>query len=370
MPLMHLVLLAALVAGTPQAQPAAPREALDGIDPVVLLTTGKEVSGKADLKVVREQFVYLFATPESKATFEKSPGKYQIQLSGACARMGGGVTGNPADYAVVDGKIYIFGSDDCHKKFVAAPAKFLPGPVPPMPSTTAAATEGRAVIERVVKTIGGAEKLDAVTSYVETSSQVQQRPTGEAQIKVKAIWSFPGGIRAERTTVQGDRTQTSANLLTPSGGWFLAQDRAYPQSAVGRELAEAGYNRQLVPLLRGRREADFKVASLGSAIENGVAVDRVRVIHQGVDVTLAVDKASGLVRTLSFTGRGLDSEIGSYVVALDDYRDVSGLRLPFSERALFNGQPDTFLTRTLDTIAINAPVDPALFKAPAAGGGR
>jgi len=37
--------------------------------------------------------------------FEKAPEKYEIQLSGACARMGGGVTGNPADYAVVDGEV-------------------------------------------------------------------------------------------------------------------------------------------------------------------------------------------------------------------------------------------------------------------------
>ena len=138
---MHIVLLAAL-AGSPQSKAAPPKEALDGIDPVVLLTTGKEVSGKPTLAVVRDQFQYLFATPESKATFEKSPEKYEIQLSGACARMGAGVTGNPSDYAVVDGKIYIFGSDDCHKKFVAAPAKFLPKPAPPMPSAAAAQARG------------------------------------------------------------------------------------------------------------------------------------------------------------------------------------------------------------------------------------
>ena len=47
MPFMHIVLLAAL-AGSPQATAAPPKEALDGIDPVVLLTTGKEVSGKAE----------------------------------------------------------------------------------------------------------------------------------------------------------------------------------------------------------------------------------------------------------------------------------------------------------------------------------
>ena len=52
-----------------------------------------------------------------------------------------------------------------------------------------------------------------------------------------------------------DRTTTSANLITPAGGWFIGGGRAYPQNAEGRATAEALYNRQLVPLLRARREA-------------------------------------------------------------------------------------------------------------------
>jgi Na+-driven multidrug efflux pump len=36
---MHIVLLAALAAGSPQAPAAGPKEALDGIDPVVLRET-------------------------------------------------------------------------------------------------------------------------------------------------------------------------------------------------------------------------------------------------------------------------------------------------------------------------------------------
>ena len=55
-----------LLTAAPVAAQSAPREALDGIDPVVLLTTGKEVSGKADLNVVRGQFDYLFATPRAR----------------------------------------------------------------------------------------------------------------------------------------------------------------------------------------------------------------------------------------------------------------------------------------------------------------
>jgi YHS domain-containing protein len=369
MSVLRLVLAMLLVACSARAQTAPPKEALDGIDPVVLLTTGKEVGGRENLAVVRGQFTYLFATPESKAAFEKSPEKYEIQLSGACARMGGGVTGNPADYAVVDGKIYIFGSDDCHKRFVAAPAKFLPKPAPPMPSNAAALSRGRALVERAVKAIGGAEKLDAVRTYVESSSQVQKRPTGDVPIKLKTMWRFPGGIRAERTMTLPDRTATSANLITPTGAWFIGQGRAYPQNEEGRAASASTYNRQLVPLLRARREAGFTAASVGAGTDDGLAVDRVRVKHGSLDVTLAVEKASGLIHSMSFTGRGPEAEIGAYVLVLGDYRSVSGLRLPFSERALFNGAPDTILSRTLDAITINAPLDPALFQ-PVTGGGQ
>ena len=369
MPFMHILFLVALAAGSLQAQATPPKEALDGIDPVVLLTTGKELTGKADLKVIRNQFVYLFTTPETKATFEKSPAKYEIQLGGACARMGAGVTGNPADYAVVDGKIYIFGSDDCHKKFVAAPARFLPKPAPPMPTAAAALSQGRALVDRVVKAIGGAEKIDAITTYVESSSQLQKRPTGDMPIALRTMWRFPGGVRAERTMTMPDRKATSANLITPAGAWFIGQGRAYPQNAEGRASSEGTYGRQLVPLLRGRRDAGFKAAALGAATVDGVQVDRVRVRHGAVDVTLAINRANGLIHSVAFTGRGFESEIGAYVIVLGDYRDVSGLRLPFSERALFNGAPDMLLTRTIDSITINTPLDPALFE-PGPGGGQ
>ena len=104
-PVTPVLMSLSLLAAPAHAQMPQPKDALDGVDPVALLIQGKEVSGKPEFKVTRGKFDYLFATAENKATFEKNPEKYEIQLSGACARMGGGVTGNPADYAVVDGKI-------------------------------------------------------------------------------------------------------------------------------------------------------------------------------------------------------------------------------------------------------------------------
>ncbi len=358
------VFAAATVSMPAGAQQGAIVEALDGVDPVLLIQ-GKEVSGKADLTVTRGRFTYLFATPETKAAFESAPAKYEIQMDGWCARMGPGVGANPADYAVVDGRIYIFGSDDCHEKFVATPAKFLPKPAPPMPDGAQALAEGRALVERAVAAIGGATKLDAIRTYAEEATQRLQRGAMEVPVTTKVTWRFPDAVRAERTMTMPDRTQTSAMLVTAEGGWFIGgPGRVYPQNAASRAISEAENGRQLVPLLRTRHSSAFKAAALGRATVAGTPVDRVRIQNGVVDVTLGIDPGSGRVRTLAFTGRNAEAEIGDYTLVLDNYRETNGLVLPYEIRALFDGAPDGFRTSRLHSITVDAPVDPALFAAP------
>src|ERR1043165_2445786 len=85
---------------------------LEGLDPV-MLSQGKEVQGDMKYKVTRGRFQYIFANAENKATFEKDPARYEIQLDGHCARMGAPTTGNPDLYTVHNGRIYIFGSEEC-----------------------------------------------------------------------------------------------------------------------------------------------------------------------------------------------------------------------------------------------------------------
>ena len=70
---------------------------LEGLDPV-MLAQGKEVQGDMKYKVTRGRFQYLFANAENKATFEKDPSRYEIQLDGHCARMGAPTGGNPDLY--------------------------------------------------------------------------------------------------------------------------------------------------------------------------------------------------------------------------------------------------------------------------------
>ena len=207
-----------------------PSDALDGVDTVVLLKQGKEVFGKSAFRSERGRFTYLFSSAETKAEFDKAPEKYAIQMGGLCARMGRTVTGNPSDYLVHDGKIYIFGSDACHKLFASAPEKYLPKPAAPMPRDTAAATRGRALLDKAARQLA-APKLDTMASYVEMTSETQKRPTGDVQIATRKTWRFPAGAR-QRTDddVPDGQKVVFGTLLTPGGAWRIGGHRRHRSS--------------------------------------------------------------------------------------------------------------------------------------------
>ena len=172
-----LLLLSGVLAGQTYAQQQPPLDALEGLDPV-MLAQGKEAQGEMNITVTRGQFRYMFANAANKAAFEQDPTRYEVQLNGACARMGAPVRGNPDLYAVHKGHIYIFGSENCKTLFVAAPEKYLdPGE---SSSVTAAATpealkQGQALIDKAVAAMGGAAKIDGLTSLSRTE-RLRRRP--------------------------------------------------------------------------------------------------------------------------------------------------------------------------------------------------
>lgn len=81
-------------------------------DPVRLARDGVEEAGEAGLTTVHALWEYRFVSAETRAAFLAEPAKYEIQLGGACARMGAlsGI-GDPRLHAIHGGRIYLFASD-------------------------------------------------------------------------------------------------------------------------------------------------------------------------------------------------------------------------------------------------------------------
>ncbi|HKR58501.1 MAG TPA: hypothetical protein VJS64_02110, partial [Pyrinomonadaceae bacterium] len=327
---------------------------LEGLDPV-MLSQGKDVQGDMKYKVTRGKFQYIFASEENKATFEKDPAQYEIQLDGSCARMGPPTTGNPDLYAVHKGHIYIFGSEECQTLFKAAPEKYLEVPATPKSPTAEAVKRGQELIAKAVEALGGGAKLDRLVS-------LQSKDVRGNGIKNNLLLVFPDNLRQE--TIRP--AFTLVTVVTPAESFFVVSNsaRAMPESnraAIYREL-----NREPFILFRSRTRSEFKASVAGNDKVGETAVERVDVELSGFTTALAIDPATGRVLSQTYRGRGAGGVVGEIVINYSDFRGVEGLTLPFKTTATFDGQPFPALSTTIEALTINGQIDPASFKKPKA----
>lgn len=335
---------------------------LEGLDPV-LLTQGKEVQGDVKLAVTRGRFRYLFAGAETKALFEKEPGRYEIQLGGTCARMGPNTQGNPDLFWVYKERIYIFGSPACVTMFKAAPESYLePDPAPLLKPVASAESlrKGRALVEKAVEAAGGASKLDALVSYQEKGATGRRTQQGVAEMKTALFRVFPDKIRQERAFPFG----TIATVVTPAGGFYTMPRETDDLLDEQRAAVRKEFDRNVLSILRARRGDGFAAAATGTGTAGGTAVEQVAVSLDGVNIVLGIDPSTGRVLSLSYRGRGPGGAFGEVVQTFSDFRTVEGLTLPFKTNGAFNGEAEPSLSSSIESIVINGSVPPSLFEKP------
>jgi YHS domain-containing protein len=322
---------------------------LEGLDPV-LLAQGKEVQGDMKFTVTRGQFQYMFPSAESKATFEKDPARYEIQLDGHCARMGSPTHGDPDLYTVHNGRIYIFGSEECQTAFKAAPEKYLEVPAPPKITPTGEMVKrGQQLIAKAAEAIGGS-KLDQLTSF-------QRKDARGPDVKTTLLLAFPDALRLE--TVRPNFTLVS--VVSPSDSFFVANTRTSAMPEDNRAALWNQLNHELIVLLRARTRPDFKVASNG---KTDAGQEFVEVELPNFTTTLGVDPATGRVLSQTYHGRGPGGVLGEIAINYSDFRNVDGLSLPFKMAATFDGQPFPTLSATVEATTINGQIDASSFQKP------
>jgi YHS domain-containing protein len=326
---------------------------LEGLDPV-MLTQGKEVQGDMKYKVTRGQFEYIFANAENKATFEKDPTRYEIQLDGHCARMGAPTTGNPDLYAVHNGRIYIFGSEECQTLFKATPEKYLELPTPPKSPTAEMTRRGQELIAKAVAALGGS-KLDQIVSF-------QKKEVRDNQIKSVLLFVFPDTLRQE--TIRP--TFTLASVVSPSDSFFVFNNRSNPMLDGTRRAVVKELNHELLVLVRARTLPEFRAFAAGSYKVGDTAVERVDIELPGFTTTLGIDPSTGRILAQTYRGRGPGGVLGDIAISYSDFRTVEGISLPFKITTTFDGQPLPPQSATIESVTINGQVDPANFKRPTA----
>lgn len=119
--------LTALFAAAPAYADEAPvhtamfsRVAVGGYDPVAYFTDGRPVRGSTEHRITHQGYEYRFASAEHLATFRANPSRYQPQYGGYCAwAVANGYTaaGNPQNWRIVDGKLYLNYNDEIQTRW-------------------------------------------------------------------------------------------------------------------------------------------------------------------------------------------------------------------------------------------------------------
>ena len=323
---------------------------LEGLDPV-MLSQGKEVQGDTKFTVTRGQFQYLFASAENKATFEKDPARYEIQLNGHCARMGAPTGANPDLYYVHNGRIYIFGSEECQTLFKAAPEKYLEVPVEPKsPPSDEMIKRGQELLAKAVGVLGAGSKLDQMQTFQRTELRGNQ-------VKSVLVLALPTSVRQE--TSRQNFTLTS--VVTPSESFIVVNNAARPMPDGNRKAIFKELYHDPIFLLRARKLPDFK-AWLANTDDK--TLERLEIQLPEFTTTIGIDPATGRVVNQAYRGRGPGGVVGEIVINYSDFRAVEGMLLPFKTTATFDGQPFPALSTTVEAITINGQIDPSSFKQP------
>lgn len=126
--LRRTILLAALAAALPalaQDKARSPLVGIKGYDPVSYFTEHKPVKGAPAHHYDFDETRYLFSSPKNRSLFAADPARYEPQFGGLCATgiaFGKRAESDPTQWAVVDGKLYVFSSLEAKEMAVKDPA--------------------------------------------------------------------------------------------------------------------------------------------------------------------------------------------------------------------------------------------------------
>jgi hypothetical protein len=225
-----------------------------------------------------------------------------------------------------------------------------------LPVTPARTAAGKKLLDQALAAAGGAGKLRALKSVVETGA-VKMATQGTT---LEGTWrrqlAIPDRMRLDMTI---PKLNIIVNLaVSPDAVWQGLGDRMVEAHGDEAALARADLWREHATILLRHLERGVVVQGLGKQTVDGKEYDAVMIRKpDGAGETLIfLDPASHLLALLVYAKNG-DRGIERY----SDYRAVDGIQLPFHQQTSFGAQA---FDVTMTEIKVNAPVNPHAFDLP------
>jgi hypothetical protein len=215
------------------------------------------------------------------------------------------------------------------------------------------------VLDKYVQAIGGAQRLASFTSFAAKGSYLGFDDQAKSALEIFA--KAPG----QRTTIIHTLSGDSTTTYDGRAGWIAAPETEKPVpllAITGQELDGVKLEVELLfPTRIKQALGKWRVGPPATLGDREVAVVQ-GTTAAGATATLCFDAKSGLlIRLVRFS----ESPVGRIVTQVDyaDYRDVSGVKMPFRWTVSWLNGRSTF---ELSEVRPNVPVDAGRFARPAA----
>ena len=323
------------------------------LDPVELVQ-GKEVKGDADIAYKHHRFEYHFSNDANRKAFTADPAKYEIQMGGACARMGPLNTGGQPDiYTVYNDRIYLFASKACRTGFLRNPDRLLDRDDEEPVGDVRAMQFGRQWLEQVVAAAGGKEKLDELKSVALKSTRKKKYGNREYTVVSEFGVQFNGNDFDAYMYSSFDEEGYAKTLIKGKGKFGSTEGNLPMHNQQQVEMREMMLRKPLV-ILKLLNHDD--IITVAHQIEEGSPVKYVSVHIDNTTTELGIDIKSNRIVSARYQGRGPNSSFGEIKCQYSVFKTIDGLTLPTKVATTFDGAP--FDDESLEySIEINKPID-------------
>jgi zinc protease len=234
---------------------------------------------------------------------------------------------------------------DSLKKRAAAPRETTP--------------EARALLERVVQGLGGADRLRAVMALRQKTAVKRKTPQGEMSIDAETITSCSGRLYQRMRTPMGEMVM----VLSPEAAFMTMGPQTRDLPASQREALVKSLKTNPVCVAQAASDPKLVLATSGQEKVGDVEASILDVQSDGAEARWWVDPGTGRILRISSRATGPTGP-AEEVREFDDWRVVDGLSLAFKTKVKTNGEDSG--SQEVVEAQVNPEIDPKLLEKPAA----
>jgi len=186
--------------------------------------------------------------------------------------------------------------------------------------------KGMDLLKRAVKACGGVDNFAKIKSTSTNATVNLVTPQGEFALETETIFVLPDKTKEIVTLPMGQMITVS----TSESGWMQQGNQVIDLPADQLKDTKEENFRNTLMLFKAVNNPDFQAVYVSTDEMNGKMVDMIKIMSSDGEMSfkLGIDSETGMPVCKSYFGETMSGP-GNLMQTYSDYRDISGIKIPF-----------------------------------------